>query len=95
MEGQAALGVIDTAGATVFLKEVAAKSGVHRFTIKTAARELKLRAPGPSEYDAWVNALRPFVGGFEEDRSAEDSMRLPSESICIGVSGDGDDDDSD
>ena len=71
----------------IFLKEVA-KSGVHRFTVRTSERELKLRATNAGDYQAWINALRPFASSFEED----DEMSVRAEP---SFGGDGDDDDSD
>ena len=73
-------------GSTVFLKEVA-KSGVHRFTVRTSARELKLRATSAEAYHQWIAALRPFVSNFlQED---EMSVREPTAEL------DGDDDSDD
>lgn len=60
---EAALGNVECVGATGFLKEVTKKTEIHRFTLVTQGRELKLRA-GAVEYSAWVRALRPLVGEF-------------------------------
>ena len=49
------------------------KGGVHRFTVRTAGRDLKLRG-AKSDFDSWIAALRPFVKSFEEDLE-EDSVR--------------------
>jgi hypothetical protein len=69
--GVAALGAIECTGATVFLKEVV-KGGVHRFSVRTAERELKLRAPSEAEYQSWLTALKPitefdFVDADDDD----------------------------
>jgi hypothetical protein len=86
--GKEALGNIDCAGATVFLKEVKEKSGVHRFTVRTSQRELKLRATNAAGYQAWITAIRPFASSFEEEDD-QASMRFNE------GAGDDDDDDSD
>lgn len=51
MEKGTPLGFVDLKGGTCFLKEV--KSGQYRFTVRTSARELKLRARSAGEYNAW------------------------------------------
>ena len=43
------------------------KSGVHRFTVQSEQRALKLRAPNKTIFDQWIHALQPFASGFEED----------------------------
>ena len=43
-----------------------AKSGVHRFTVRTSVRELKLRALNASDYQEWIAAVRPFAASFQE-----------------------------
>ena len=72
-------------GSKVFLKEVD-KKGIHRFTVKSAARELKLRAASADDYNSWVVAFRPFVSSFEDD---------PTESVRGTLNGQPDDFDDD
>ena len=94
MEGQEALGAVDCEGATVFLKEI--KSGVHRFTIRSAQRELKLRAPGADEYASWMEALKPITDfRQDEEEDDEDESRDAFSLRSIQLDGDGDDDDED
>ena len=50
-KGAEPLGGVECAGATVFLK-VVLKDEVHRFTVRSAERELKLRAENQDEYQA-------------------------------------------
>ena len=64
------MGSLSCDGAKAFLKEVV-KGDMHRFTIVTAERELKLRVAGP-EYRAWDFALQPLVG--QMGRSASESV---------------------
>ena len=66
VNGKDALGCIDSAGATVFLKEVS-KSGVSRFTVHTPTRELKLRAESEADYRKWVTAIKPYAASFAEE----------------------------
>lgn len=75
MNGDAPLGDVQVWGSTVFLKAV--KSGQYRFTVRSAARELKLRARDAADYDAWMGALQPITE-FRED---DDSSRLAAFSI--------------
>ena len=64
--GKDALGDIDVNnGTTLFLKEVS-KNGACRFTLASATRELKLRAPNEAEYHKWCDALKPLVGTFRD-----------------------------
>ena len=84
--GKEALGEIDAAGATLFLKEVG-KGGVHRFTLLAASRALKLRAP-KVDYERWTSALRAYVKEIAEDDELDTSR---SRGVTMG----GDDDDSD
>jgi len=63
--GAAPLGTIEIQGAVVFLKAV--KSGQYRFTVRSSARELKLRAADAKEYDAWMGALQPITEFREDD----------------------------
>ena len=42
VNGKDPLGCIDCAGATVFLKEVVSKTGVHRFTVRTSIRKRRI-----------------------------------------------------
>lgn len=60
VNGKEALGAIDVAGSTVFLKEVS-KTGVYRFTVRTTKRELKLRAKTESDYTQWIAAIKPYA----------------------------------
>ena len=53
------LGVIECAGAQLVLKEV--KGGQYRFSVRTAARELKLRVSSATEYSKWESAIREHV----------------------------------
>ena len=59
----APLSSLQCTGALVFLKEE--KGGVFRFTVKSAERELKLRAPTSEDYTNWTAALGRIahVGG--------------------------------
>ena len=59
---EAAVGAVECGGARFFLKET--KAGVHRFTVHSAERELKLRAPAAT-YSEWLDALRPVMGDIE------------------------------
>mmetsp|Transcript_19030 Transcript_19030/g.48718 ORF Transcript_19030/g.48718 Transcript_19030/m.48718 type:complete len:346 (+) Transcript_19030:67-1104(+) len=88
--GKEALGEQQCQGATVFLKKVE-KGGVHRFTVSSEQRALKLRAPNRAIFDQWIYALRPLAAGFEDD---EDDG-LPSSRDRAQTMADGDDDDSD
>ena len=88
--GKEALGTIELQGSKVFLKEVD-KKGVHRFTIKSSARELKLRATNEDEYNSWVAVFRPFVASFEDDPTESVRGTLNNEPDDF----DDDDDDSD
>ena len=68
---------------------------VRRVRAARAARacgavELKLRADGVADYNAWIAALRPFAASFTEE---DESMR--SEPPASYRGGEGDDDDSD
>ena len=57
-KGKAALGAVECSGASLKLKEVQGNS--FRFTVLSAARELKLRGPS-SAYHMWNDALSKFV----------------------------------
>jgi hypothetical protein len=63
---------------------------VHRFTVKSAGRELKLRASNASDYQLWIAAIKPFAASFEED----EEMSMRSERAMSTAQFD-DDDDSD
>ena len=39
---------------------------IDRFTVLSAERELKLRAPDAASYRMWMEALEPIVGEFDE-----------------------------
>ena len=69
-KGAAALGEVECRGATVFLKKVD-KGGVHRFTVSSDQRALKLRATNKPIFDQWIHALRPFAAGFADDDDDE------------------------
>jgi hypothetical protein len=73
MGGEAPLGTVECKRAVLFLKEVRAGQ-VYRFTVRSAARELKLRTvSGPTssaDYDAWMAALAPLT----EIRDDEDDL---------------------
>ena len=72
-KAKAPLGFVEVQGAKIFLKEV--KGTAFRFTVKTAARELKLRAPTPSAYKLWADALTPLaqsVGELSADMSTRE-----------------------
>ena len=58
------LGAVECAGAKVFLK--AEQGELYRFTVLSAERELKLRAPDAASYRMWMEALEPIVGEFDE-----------------------------
>ena len=83
-DGKAAAGSINCLGSEVFLKEV--KGNAFRFTVRTAARELKLRAPSAHEYQLWADALSPLAGQVGEigrDLSASvDTVRDAASSVC-------------
>jgi hypothetical protein len=87
--GKTALGDLNVAGATIFLKEVV-HGGVHRFTVRTRDRELKLRAPDVAVCDAWLSALRAFAAGFAED---EEAVRGRSSSTMSRIAASSDEDD--
>ena len=63
--GKTELGALDVRGCTLFLKQVD-HHGVHRFTIASAERELKLRADSEADYQRWVGAVRPLAATFRE-----------------------------
>ena len=77
MNGKDALGALETQGATIFLKEVSQK-GIHRFTVRTSQRELKLRATSNTEYEQWIEALRPYAAGFMAE-GPDESSRMAEE----------------
>ena len=82
--GKPALGDINIDGATVFLKEVV-QGGVHRFTVRTVDKELRLRAPDRTTFDSWISALRAFAADFAED--VEEAGRYRSSSAVSYVAG--------
>ncbi len=96
-KGKTPQGFIEVKGAEVFLKEV--KGVAFRFTVKTAARELKLRASTPADYHMWSSALSPlasrvgelrergetYVGDDEDDASPQISP--PSHPLAPSISG--------
>ena len=56
----------------MFLKEVG-KGDVHRFTLVTGERELKLRAP-QADFHLWSAALKPIVGETRNGRDGGTDM---------------------
>ncbi|KAL1503935.1 hypothetical protein AB1Y20_012396 [Prymnesium parvum] len=61
--GKEPLGSMDCTSAAVYLTKIV-KGGFlseagYRFTVLTAERELKLRAPDETEFDKWLSVLRP------------------------------------
>jgi hypothetical protein len=66
---EAPAGTVSLAGSAGFLKEV--KGGVHRFTVQSPERELKLRAP-ETDFASWSAALKPVIGSFKEGRPDDD-----------------------
>jgi len=68
--GQEALGSIDCAGATIFLKEVT-KDQAYRFTVLTKTRELKLRSTGKAEWEAWKSAFKPVVAQVSDEATPD------------------------
>ena len=60
------LATLNVTAARVFLK-TASDDGVHRFTVLTSERELKLRASSAADYSAWIAALRPLVATVDEE----------------------------
>jgi hypothetical protein len=89
LSGKEALGDVECRGATVFLKEVK-KGGIYRFTVRSNERSLKLRAPNQQVFNSWVEALKPFARGIEDEDDEMNSTRMRGETMA-----DGDDDDSD
>ena len=76
-KGAAALGGIELPGAELFLKEVQGQA--FRFTIKSADRELKLRAPNGPAYHNWADAIAPLVKATGRDSSQSVALdRAPS-----------------
>ena len=65
-----AKGSVQCDGARGFLKDVQ-KGGVHRFTLLTSDRELKLRS-AEIDYVGWAAALRPLIGQMSQGGSADD-----------------------
>mmetsp|Transcript_5818 Transcript_5818/g.9772 ORF Transcript_5818/g.9772 Transcript_5818/m.9772 type:complete len:323 (+) Transcript_5818:244-1212(+) len=59
------LGSVQCVGGSVFLKLVT-KDAEYRFTVRTRERELKLRAQNSADYEAWVAALKPVLGGCDD-----------------------------
>ncbi|EOD08675.1 hypothetical protein EMIHUDRAFT_631907 [Emiliania huxleyi CCMP1516] len=62
--GEHPAGSLRCDGAEVFLKEVR-DDGVHRFTIKTRERELKLRS-SKREFETWASALEPIAAEVDD-----------------------------
>ena len=58
--GKPGLGALDCRGATLFLK-LSTSDGLHRFTLRTSNRDLKLKAQSESDYRSWCEALRADV----------------------------------
>jgi hypothetical protein len=74
--GREALGSMDVAGCTLFLKKV--HHGHYRFTVASEDRELKLNAETVAEYTAWTEALKPHAATFRE-LTEEDGGHEPLE----------------
>ena len=68
LKGKPPLGILECSGAELFLKEVKGES--FRFTIRSKARDLKLRANSAGEYKKWEDALRLYVASTNLDPSA-------------------------
>lgn len=86
------MGDLNIAGATVYLKTVV-QVGVHRFTVRTSDKELKLRAPDVTVCDAWLSALRAFAAGFAEEE--EEGLRGRSSSTLSRVAASDEEEDGD
>ena len=92
LQGSRELGEIDVAGCTLFLKATSKKTGMHRFTIATSARELKLRTDRDEDYHSWLRALKPHAAVFrdlEEEAEADvggddDGEFSDDEMACVG-----------
>ena len=63
------LGSLDCQGVKIYLKEVS-DSGVHRFTLLTEKRDLKLRAC-QEDYELWAQRLRECGGKMWEPTSED------------------------
>jgi small GTP-binding protein len=64
--GKPPLGTTDVSGGTVFLKAV--KGQTFRFTVRLAARDLKLRAANNADFQMWTKALGPVTKATEEEQ---------------------------
>ena len=65
------LGTLQCDGASAFLKEVKGKDEIHRFTLSTSERQLKLRCD-KTEFARWASALRPMIGEVERINGRDD-----------------------
>jgi len=86
LAGKEALGSVECEGAVLFRK-VNVKDKVYRFTVRTTARELKLRATSEEDYLAWCTYLKDIVRSVG-DEEARESMAPRDDDLS-------DDDDSD
>ena len=81
-QAQKPLGAVECIGAKVFLK--AEQGELYRFTVLSAERELKLRAPDAASYRMWMEALEPIVGEFDE--STRGSLQRLSSAGSVATS---------
>ena len=83
--GKAALGSIECGGATVVSREV--KDERVRFTVQTAQRALKLRAPSEAEHRRWCEALgRVATIDIDVTVGSPESMRGSCSELSEGSS---------
>ena len=67
-----ALGSVECAGAQVFLKEVEQHGqGVHRFTIRSKERDLKLKAESEAEYASWMASIASYAQQVEPEAASK------------------------
>ena len=59
-EGAEPLGSVNLKGCDFFLKE-RPKKDVHRWTVRTCERELKLRAASTEDYEYWTRAVKQWA----------------------------------
>ena len=96
LAGEPALGSVTVADATMYLKSIS-KKGAHRFTVRTAEREFKLRADSEADYKQWLHVLRPRVAVFRElvegdeegDEDDDDEDETPARGRSVSTAGGG------